>query len=100
MYTDMIQAIKDSLAGTSSELDSQWPHVHFDELAAVMLFDTPILCHGVKGPGAKRCLLQQQAIAAYLELLIPLWLRMRARGGNCTHLRRMTFVVTTPHFEV
>ena len=80
-YHDMITAIKDTLAGSSSELETQWPHASFDDVAAELLFDTPILTNGTKGPGSKRCLLQQQAIAAYLEFVVPLWLRLRAFHG-------------------
>ena len=77
-YHDMITAIKDTLVGSESELETQWPHASFDEIATELLFDTPILPNGIKGPGSKRSLLQQQAIAAYLEFVVPLWLRLRA----------------------
>ena len=79
-YHDQITAVKDSLRDSPFALAVEWPDASFQYLVTEILLDSEVLFQGSgrsKNP-FKRSKREQEAIAAFMEQMVPLWLRIRA----------------------
>ena len=79
-YHDEITAVKDVLQHSPFALATNWPEADFQYLVKEFLLDSAVLFQGSgrsKNP-FKRSKREQEAIATFMEQMVPLWLRIRA----------------------
>ena len=78
-YSDMIQLLKDAVAGGPCELPASWPGKSFDEIAVELLLHSDVLFEGSEKSrsGFRRTVSEQVAVAQYLSLAMPLYLNIR-----------------------
>ena len=75
IFSDQIQTIKDSLAGTKCELDAQWPGRNFRSIAAEVLEKAGVTSPATSQNPPKRLESEQVVLGTCLKGMVKCWLR-------------------------